>query len=101
MTTLEPSDNEKLIEVKSFLDLYPDYNIKIFVKNDNIGDPSINYQLGMKRSQTVRAALLQKGVNAKRLHISGIIDTSTHQPSDQMLRWVEFQPILKPMSVSN
>lgn len=55
----------------------------------------------MKRSQTVRAALLQKGVNAKRLHISGIIDTSTHQPSDQMLRWVEFQPILKPMSVSN
>jgi len=101
VTTLEPSDNEKLIEVKSFLDLYPDYNIKIFVKNDNIGDPSINYQLGMKRSQTVRAALLQKGVNAKRLHISGIIDTSTHQPSDQMLRWVEFQPILKPMSVSN
>ncbi|MCL1495656.1 MAG: BON domain-containing protein [Pseudanabaena sp. Salubria-1] len=101
VTTLEPSDNEKLIEVKSFLDLYPDYNIKIFVKNDNIGDPSINYQLGMKRSQTVRAALLQKGVNAKRLHISGIIDTSTHQPSDQMLRWIEFQPILKPMSVSN
>jgi outer membrane protein OmpA-like peptidoglycan-associated protein len=101
VTTLEPSDTEKLIEIKSFLDLYPDYNIKIFVKNDNIGDPSINYQLGMKRAQTVRAALLQKGINAKRLHISGIIDISIQQPSDQMLRWVEFQPILKPMSVSN
>ncbi len=101
VTTLEPSDAEKLIEIKSFLDLYPDYNIKIFVKNDNIGDPSINYQLGIKRAQTVRDALLQKGVNAKRLHISGIIDISIQQPSNQMLRWVEFQPILKPMSVSN
>ncbi len=101
VTTLAPSDTEKLIEVKAFLDLYPDYNIKIFVKNDNIGDRAINYQLGMKRAQTVRDALLQRGVNAKRLHISGIIDISIQQPSDQMLRWVEFQPILKPMSVSN
>ncbi|WP_434687682.1 BON domain-containing protein [Pseudanabaena minima] len=101
VTTLEPSDTEKLIEVQAFLDLYPDYNLKILVKNDNIGDRAINYQLGMKRAQTVRDALLQRGVNAKRLHISGIIDVSVQQPSDQMLRWVEFQPILKPMSVSN
>ncbi|GBO56814.1 hypothetical protein APA_5149 [Pseudanabaena sp. lw0831] len=101
VTTLEPTDTEKLIEVQSFLDLYPDYNIKIFVKNDNIGDRAINSQLGMKRAQTVRDALLQRGVNAKRLHISGIIDISIQQPSDQMLRWVEFQPILKSMSVSN
>jgi outer membrane protein OmpA-like peptidoglycan-associated protein len=101
VTTLEPSDTEKLIEVQAFLDLYPDYNLKILVKNDNIGDRSISYQLGIKRAQTVRNALLQRGVNAKRLHISGIIDVSVQQPSDQMLRWVEFQPILKPMSVSN
>ncbi|OYQ62750.1 hypothetical protein B9G53_20570 [Pseudanabaena sp. SR411] len=101
VTTLEPSDTEKLIEVQAFLDLYPDYNLKILVKNDNIGDRAINYQLGMKRAQTVRDALLQRGVNAKRLHISGIIDVSVQQPSDQILRWVEFQPILKPMSVSN
>ena len=101
VTVLEPTDTEKLIEVQAFLDLYPDYNLKILVKNDNIGDRAINYQLGMKRAQTVRDALLQRGVNAKRLHISGIIDISVQQPSEQMLRWVEFQPILKPMSVSN
>jgi outer membrane protein OmpA-like peptidoglycan-associated protein len=101
VTTLDPNDTEKLIEVQAFLDLYPDYNIKIFVKNDNIGDRTINYQLGMKRVQTVRDALLQRGVNAKRLHISGIIDISIQKPTDQMLRWVEFQPILKSMSVSN
>ena len=100
-TTLDPSDITKLIEVQAFLDLYPDYNIKIFVKNDNIGDRATNYQIGMKRAQTVRETLLQRGVNAKRIHISGIIDVSTQQPSEQMLRWVEFQPILKSMSVSN
>jgi outer membrane protein OmpA-like peptidoglycan-associated protein len=100
VTTLEPSDTAKLIEIQAFLDLYPDYNIKILVKNDNIGDPAINYQLGMKRAQSVRDALLQRGVNAKRLHLSGIIDISIQRPSDQMLRWVEFQPILKPMSIS-
>jgi outer membrane protein OmpA-like peptidoglycan-associated protein len=101
VTTLEPNETEKLIEVQAFLDLYPDYNIKILAKNDNIGDRAINYQLGMKRAQMVRDALLQRGVNAKRLHISGIMEISVQQPSDQMLRWVEFQPMLKPMSVSN
>jgi outer membrane protein OmpA-like peptidoglycan-associated protein len=101
VTTLEPHDTEKLIEVQAFLELYPDYNINIFVKNDNIGDRTINSQLGMKRAQTVRDALLQRGVNAKRLHISGIMDISIQKNSDPMLRWVEFQPILKSMSVSN
>ena len=101
VTILEPAETAKLIEVQTFLDLYPDYNLKIFVKNDNIGDRNINYQLGLKRAQTVREALLRRGINAKRLHVSGIMDISMQQPSDQMLRWVEFQPILKPMSVSN
>ncbi len=101
VTILEPAETAKLIEVQTFLDLYPDYNLKIFVKNDNIGDRNINYQLGLKRAQTVREALLRRGINAKRLHVSGIMDISMQQPSDQMLRWVEFQPILKPMPVSN
>ncbi|PZV13812.1 MAG: hypothetical protein DCF20_14155 [Pseudanabaena sp.] len=101
VTTLEPSDTEKLIEVQAFLELYPDYSINIFAKNDNIGDPAINYQLGMKRAQTVRDALLQRGVSAKRIHVSGIIDISIQTPTDEMLRWVEFKPMLKSMSVSN
>jgi outer membrane protein OmpA-like peptidoglycan-associated protein len=101
VTTLQPADATRLIEVQAFLDAYPDYNIEIFAKNDNIGDRAVNYQLGIKRAQSVREALLQRGVNAKRIHISGIIDISTQPQSDQMLRWVEFQPKLKPMSLSN
>jgi outer membrane protein OmpA-like peptidoglycan-associated protein len=101
VTTLQPTDAEKLIEVQAFLDAYPDYNIEIFAKNDNIGDRAVNYQTGMKRAQSVREGLLQRGVNAKRIHISGIIDISSQSPSNQMSRWVEFQPKLKPMSVSN
>lgn len=101
VTNLQPSDAEKLIEVQAFLDFYPDYNIKIFVKNDTIGDRAVNQQLGLKRAQSVREALLLRGINAKRLHISEIINTSTQQPSEQVSRWVEFQPILKSMSISN
>jgi outer membrane protein OmpA-like peptidoglycan-associated protein len=99
VTVLQPADAEKLLEVQAFLDMYPDYNLKIFAKNDGIGDRAINYQLGMKRAQAVRNTMIQRGVNAKRLHISGIIDTSIYQTSkqmaNQMARWVEFEPMLQ------
>ncbi len=95
VTVLQPIELEKLVEVKAFLDMYPDYNLKILAKSDNLGDLATNFQLGMKRSQSVRDALLQRGVNAKRLHISGIIDSSIQQAPNQAARWVEFQPTLK------
>ncbi|PZO43265.1 MAG: flagellar motor protein MotB [Pseudanabaena frigida] len=94
-TTLQPTDLEKIVEVQTFLDTYPDFNIKIFTKSDNVGDRNINYQLGMQRCQAVRDALIQRGVNANRLHISGIIESPVNQPSDQLSRWVEFEPTLK------
>lgn len=95
VTILQPSELEKLIEVKAFLDMYPDYSLKISAKSDNIGDRTVNYQLGVKRTQALRDALLKKGINANRLHISGIIEPSIQQPSDQIARWVEFEPTLK------
>jgi outer membrane protein OmpA-like peptidoglycan-associated protein len=101
VTALQPNDAEKLLEVQAFLDMYSDYNIEIFAKTDQIGDRITNYQLGLQRARAVREALLKKGVNAKRLHISETMDTSTQQPSEQFLRWVEFQPKLKSMPVSN
>ena len=95
VTTLPTTEMDKLLEVQAFLTMYPDYNINIFTKSDNIGDRTINYELGIKRCQAVRDNLLQRGINANRLHISGIIDTPIHQTADQMARWVEFEPTLK------
>jgi outer membrane protein OmpA-like peptidoglycan-associated protein len=95
VTTLQPTELEKLVEVTAFLDMYPDYNLQIFAKSDNLGDLAVNFQLGMKRAQTVRDALLQRGVDVKRLHISGIIGSSIQQTPNQVARWVEFQPMLK------
>ncbi len=95
VTTLQTTEMDKLLEVQAFLTMYPDYNINIFTKSDNIGDRTVNYEIGIKRCQVVRDNLLQKGINANRLHISGIIDTPIHQTSDQMARWVEFEPTLK------
>ena len=101
VTTLQPNDAQKLIEVQTFLDMYPDYNIEIIAKTDQIGDRNVNYQLGLQRARAVREALLKKGISAKRLHISEIMDISIKQPSEQSLRWIEFKPKLKSMSVSN
>lgn len=96
-TTIPASDFSKLVEIQTFLSNYPDYDLKILAYNDGLGDPRINYQLGVKRIQTVRNILIQKGIIAKRLHLSEIIDPSV----PQTLRWVEFQPILKTISISN
>jgi len=95
VTELQPTDLEKLIEVQSFLEMYPDYNIKILTKNDHLGDRAINQNLGQKRAQTIYTALLKRGVKANRLHISGIIEISAESDSNPMSRWVEFQPTLK------
>jgi len=94
VSDLQPTDLEKLVEVLAFLDIYPDYNIKILTKNDHLGDRVINQNLGQKRAQTVYNALLKRGVKANRLHISGIIEISAESDSNQMSRWVEFQPTL-------
>ncbi|NUN64176.1 BON domain-containing protein [Pseudanabaena biceps] len=96
-TTIPASDLSKLVEIQAFLSNYPDYDLKILAYNDGLGDPRINYQLGVKRIQTVRTMLIQKGIVAKRLHLSEIIDPAV----PQTLRWVEFQPILKTISISN
>ena len=95
VTDLQPTDLEKLVEVQAFLDMYPDYNIKILIKNDYLGDRPINQNLGQKRAQTVYNALLKRGVKANRLHISGIIEISADSDSNPMSRWIEFQPTLK------
>ena len=95
VTDLQPTDLEKLVEVQAFLDMYPDYNIKILIKNDHLGDRPINQNLGQKRAQTVYNALLKRGVKANRLHISGIIEISADSDSNPMSRWIEFQPTLK------
>ncbi|OIP77066.1 MAG: hypothetical protein AUK48_04580 [Oscillatoriales cyanobacterium CG2_30_44_21] len=94
-TAIPTSEISKLIEVQAFLDLYPDYELKIYAKSDNLGDRAINYQLGMRRVQTVREALIQKGVSNKRLQLSGIIEPSALPSSKKSQRWVEFQPTLK------
>jgi outer membrane protein OmpA-like peptidoglycan-associated protein len=98
ITDLQPTDLEKLVEVQAFLDMYPDYNIKILTKNDHLGDRAINQNLGQKRAQTVYNTLLKRGVKANRLQISGIIEISAESDSNPMSRWVEFQPTLKSKS---
>lgn len=100
-TTIPPQELGKLVEIQTFLERYPDYHINIWVKSDNIGDRQINERLSLQRAQTVKAALVQKGIAAQRLHISGIIDIPSTSPQNSLAeseRWIEFQTTLKPRS---
>jgi len=97
--TIPPQELGKLVEIQTFLERYPQYHINIWAKSDNIGDGQINDRISLQRAQTVKAALIQKGIAAQRVHISGIINppsTYTQQSSVQSERWIEFQTILKP-----
>ena len=94
-TTLQPKDLSKLVEVKTFLDLYPDYDLQMLIKNDLSGDLLTNSNLARKRIQSVKSALIQQGASPDRLHFSGIIEKYTASPDEAGERWVEFAPMLR------
>ncbi len=93
--TLQPTDFTKLVKIKTFLDLYPDYDIQILIKNDLSSNLSVNANLGRKRIQAVKNVLIQQGASPDRLHISGIMEKYTASPNEASERWVEFMPILR------
>lgn len=100
-TTISPQELGKILEVKAFLERYPEYHINIWAKSDNIGDRQINERLSLQRAQTVKDALIQKGIAAQRLHISGIISMPSMSPQqsfEPLARWIEFQTAIKPRS---
>jgi outer membrane protein OmpA-like peptidoglycan-associated protein len=70
-TTLEPGKDESLSPVAALISKYPSYPIQVIGHTDNRGRAGELIALSQARAQSVFSALVAKGVEAKRILVSG------------------------------
>ncbi len=65
---LDFADNlSKINALEQLLNLYPQLHLKLSVSSDGRGSTKINQRLGKKRCQSVKTALVARGIEPKRL----------------------------------
>lgn len=81
-STLRPESFSALNELADALKLKPSLVIEIAGHTDNIGTKESNLLLSERRAQSVRAYLLKKGIDGKRIVAKGYGDTEAVAPND-------------------
>ncbi len=92
---LKPAYQETIAQIKEFLSQYPEKHLKISGYSDRAGNPTTNQQLALQRAEAVRSALVEEGVDARRLEVSGSATPPPDVESNQPLllsRCVLFEP---------
>ncbi len=92
---LNPAYQETIVQIKEFLSQYPEKHLKIEGYSDRVGSPKKNEQLATQRAEAVRDALVDEGVDPRRLEISGSSTPPPDVESNQPLllsRCVLFEP---------
>lgn len=69
---LSPAANTNLDRLAQFLVKYPDRNLTITGHTDNVGSDSYNDALSERRAESVKMALVEKGVGAERITAKGL-----------------------------
>lgn len=69
--TLREESNRTLDEIAEYMEIHPRVRIEIQGHTDNIGAEDYNQKLSDNRSQAVMQALLQRGIDPKRLRARG------------------------------
>lgn len=69
---LRPSANSTLDEIVEFSQKYPDAQFYVDGHTDNVGSESYNRKLSMKRAQTVKKYLSNKGVPSERMKVRAL-----------------------------
>jgi flagellar motor protein MotB len=93
---LSPAYEDTINTIKEFLKQYPLKHLKITGHSDKLGSPTINQKLALNRAEAVRNALVEAGVDPKRLEIVGVNNPPQDVESSQPLllsRCVTFEPI--------
>jgi len=70
-TTLQPGREEFLDPIAKLINKYPTYPVQVVGHTDNRGKPGELIALSQARAQSVFSSLISKGVDAKRLMVSG------------------------------
>jgi K(+)-stimulated pyrophosphate-energized sodium pump len=72
--TILPESQEQLGNIAAILDAYPNVTVKIGGYTDNSGDRAANKRLSQQRAQSVRRALVDKGIAPSRMVAEGYGD---------------------------
>lgn len=72
----------KIIEVSKWLKNNPGEKIKILGYTDSIGTEEYNYYLSLQRAENVRNAIVEEGINRKRLTLNGMGEKNPIAPNN-------------------
>lgn len=92
---LNPAYQETIVKIEQFLSQYPQKHLKIQGYSDRAGRPKTNQRLALKRAEAVRDALVEEGVDPRRLEVTGNSTPPPDVESNQPLllsRCVLFEP---------
>jgi len=70
------------LELKNYLEKYPNKKVLITGHTDNIGSTSSNQRFGLKRARNVREYLISKGISAEKLKASSKGEKAPAYPND-------------------
>ncbi|NJK56147.1 MAG: flagellar motor protein MotB [Pleurocapsa sp. SU_5_0] len=88
----------KINAVKQLLQQHPQVHLQLVASNDTIGSYLINYKLNYERCQSVKTALVARGIQAARLinNCNSIRSANNQDPSraDWLKRYVRFEPFI-------
>lgn len=69
---LQSGDNRNLEKLVEFLNEYPDRDVLIEGHTDNVGSAAFNKTLSRERAESVRRYLTERGIQSRRVDVSGI-----------------------------
>jgi OmpA-OmpF porin, OOP family len=72
--TILPESQEQLDNIAEVLRAYPNVTVKVGGYTDNTGDPAANMRLSQSRAESVRTALIGRGIGAARMVAEGYGD---------------------------
>lgn len=90
----------KINAIKSILQQHPQLSLRLVVHSDDIGSAVINQRLGQKRCQSVKTALVARGIQANRLITNcNLLFSAKNKDNSQgtwLKRYVSFEPLISP-----
>ncbi len=83
--SLKPGSERKIAKIAEFMMEYPDKSVAIEGHTDSTGDDFYNVQLSSQRAETVRTALVIKGVGYGRIQTQGLGEIAPVATNDTMV----------------